>query len=99
MDTLKRIALALIIIGSINWGLIGFFNFDAVAMLFGGEQSVLSRFIYALVGLSGLYAITFFFTGLDAPNEPDRHARPDFSTEFGSELDEFEQKDDRNDRS
>lgn len=53
------IALAIAVIGAINWGLIGFFNFDLVAFLFGG-MSWLSRIIYALVGICGLYLISFF---------------------------------------
>lgn len=51
--------LTLVIIGAINWGLIGFFHFDLVAFIFG-EMSWLSRIIYALVGISGLYACSFF---------------------------------------
>jgi len=56
MDTL---ALLLVIIGALNWGLIGLFNFDLVAALFGGQTSFLSRIVYSLVGLAGLYSITF----------------------------------------
>lgn len=51
--------LALVIIGAVNWGLIGFFRFDLVAFLFG-EMSWLSRIIYAVVGISGLYLISAF---------------------------------------
>lgn len=51
--------LTLTIIGAVNWGLIGFFNFNLVAFLFG-SMSWLSRIIYALVGLSGLYLISFY---------------------------------------
>ena len=51
--------LALVIIGAVNWGLIGFFRFDLVAFLFG-EMSWLSRIIYAAVGISGLYLISAF---------------------------------------
>ncbi|MFL0252253.1 DUF378 domain-containing protein [Clostridium neuense] len=58
MKTLDIIALLLVIIGSVNWGLIGFFNFDLVAALFGTMSSV-SRVIYAIVGIAGLYAISF----------------------------------------
>ncbi|MED3063899.1 DUF378 domain-containing protein, partial [Bacillus thuringiensis] len=54
MKTIQRIALALIIIGAINWGLIGFFKFDLVAAIFGGQGAFLSRVVFALVGLSGL---------------------------------------------
>ena len=52
-------ALTLVIIGAINWGLVGFFKFDLVAFLFG-PLSILSRIIYALVGICGLYLITFY---------------------------------------
>ncbi|MBE5852722.1 MAG: DUF378 domain-containing protein [Lachnospiraceae bacterium] len=56
---LDSIALIITIIGAVNWGLIGFFSFDLVAFLFG-NMSWLSRIVYALVGLSGLYMIKFF---------------------------------------
>ena len=56
---LDATALTLSIIGAVNWGLIGFFRFDLVAFLFG-NLSWLSRIIYALVGIGGLYAISFF---------------------------------------
>ncbi|MGL4346123.1 MAG: DUF378 domain-containing protein [Cellulosilyticaceae bacterium] len=58
--TFDYIALSLIIIGAINWGLIGFFQFDLVAALFGGTGSWISRVIYALVGISGIYALTLY---------------------------------------
>ncbi len=51
--------LTLVIIGAINWGLIGFFRFDLVAFLFG-DMSWLSRIIYAVVGISGLYLISAY---------------------------------------
>lgn len=51
--------LTLVIIGAVNWGLIGFFRFDLVAFLFG-EMSWLSRIVYALVGISGLYLLSAF---------------------------------------
>lgn len=60
MKTLDMIALALIVIGAINWGLIGFFGFDLVAAIFGGQDAMGSRIVYALVGLAGLYGLTFF---------------------------------------
>ena len=56
---LDNILLALVIIGAINWGLIGFFRFDLVAFLFG-TMSWFSRVIYALVGISGIYLISVF---------------------------------------
>lgn len=51
------IAMILVIIGAINWGLIGFFQFDLIAAIFGGQAAIVSRIIYALVGLAGLWAI------------------------------------------
>lgn len=65
MKALNYIALTLVIIGAINWGLIGFFRFNLVSLLFG-DMTVLARIIYALVGLSGLYLLTFYkFLGND----------------------------------
>ena len=58
MDT---IALILSIIGSLNWGLVSLYKFDLVAWIFGGQTSVLSRIIYGLVGLAGLWCITLLF--------------------------------------
>lgn len=58
MDTL---ALLLSIIGSLNWGLVGIFQFDLVAWIFGGQTGVFSRIIYALVGLAGIWCISFLF--------------------------------------
>ena len=56
-----KIALTLAIIGALNWGSIGLFSFDLVAFLFGGQTSLLSRVIFGLVGLAGLWCITFLF--------------------------------------
>ncbi|HSU80371.1 MAG TPA: DUF378 domain-containing protein [Candidatus Angelobacter sp.] len=61
MGGLQRTALALIIIGGINWGLIGFFQFDLVAAIFGGQASSLARIVYGIVGLSALYCLTLLF--------------------------------------
>ena len=52
-------ALTIAIIGAVNWGLIGLFKFDLVRFLFG-DMSLLSRIVYALVGVSGLYALSYF---------------------------------------
>ena len=59
--TLNFIALTLVIIGALNWGLIGFFNVNVVNMLFGGWEW-LERIIYALVGVAGIYSFTFYMT-------------------------------------
>lgn len=57
---MNRLVLLLVIIGAVNWGLIGFFGFDLVAWIFGGQAALFSRIIYGLVGLCGLWAISFF---------------------------------------
>jgi len=59
MKATNVIALILILVGALNWGLWGFFQFDLVASIFGGNSSALSRIIYALVGLSGLWGLSF----------------------------------------
>ena len=56
IDTL---VLILSIIGSLNWGLVGIFKFDLVAWLFGGQDALISRIIYTLVGLAGVWCISF----------------------------------------
>lgn len=58
MDTL---ALILSIIGCANWGLVGIFRFDLVAWLFGGQDAILSRIIYTIIGLAGLWCISLLF--------------------------------------
>ncbi len=58
MDT---IALILTIIGALNWGSIGIFGFDIVGWIFGGQAAVMSRIIFTLVGLAGLWCITLLF--------------------------------------
>ena len=54
MKSLHWIALLLVIVGAVNWGLVGLFQFDLVAALFGGQTAALSRVVYALVGLAGV---------------------------------------------
>ncbi len=61
LNAIDYIAHILVIVGAVNWGLVGFFNYDLVGALFGGAASVISRCIFALVGLAGLYVISFFF--------------------------------------
>ncbi len=61
MKVLDRIALVLVIIGALNWGSVGLFGFDCVAFLCGGQMGTISRIIYSLVGLAGLWSITFLF--------------------------------------
>ena len=58
---MDKIALFLVIVGALNWLLVGLLQFDLVATLFGGQQSMLSRVVYSLVGLSGLWCIKMLF--------------------------------------
>ena len=61
METLDRISRALLIIGGLNWGLVGIFEFDLVAWLFGGSAAVLSRIVYTLVSLAAIWSIAKLF--------------------------------------
>ncbi len=85
VNTLKRVALALTIIGGINWGLIGFFQFDLVAAMFGGQDSLLSRVIYSLVGISSLYCLTLLF---ESDEETDTASVESRSLNYGTEFSE-----------
>ena len=58
---MDRIALILTIIGALNWGSIGLFQFDAVAWLFGGQDNIISRIVYLLVGLAGIWCVSLLF--------------------------------------
>ena len=59
MNSLDWVALVLVIIGGLNWGLVGIARFDLVATLFGGMESMISRVVYTLVGIAALYMIYF----------------------------------------
>lgn len=61
MNIFDRICLILLIIGGINWGSIGLFSFDIVAWIFGGQTALLSRIIYTLVALAGIWCISLLF--------------------------------------
>ena len=58
---MDMISLVLVIIGALNWGAIGLFGIDVVATIFGGQLALISRIIYGLVGVAGLWCITFLF--------------------------------------
>ena len=60
-NTMDTLALILSIIGSINWGLVGIFQFDLVSWIFGGQDAVLSRIIYSIIALAGLWCISLLF--------------------------------------
>ncbi len=63
MVILDKIALALTVIGALNWGSVGLFGFDCVAFLCGGPAAALSRVVYTLVGVAGLWCVTLLFRG------------------------------------
>ena len=58
---IDKIALALTIVGALNWGSVGIFRFDCVAFLFGGQTATVSRIVYTLVALAGVWCITMLF--------------------------------------
>ncbi len=58
---MDKIALVLVIIGALNWGSVGIFKFDVVAYLFGGQTATVSRVIFTLVGLAGIWCISLLF--------------------------------------
>lgn len=62
MGTWDWVAWVLVIVGALNWGLLGFFSWNLVGAIFGGDMSSLSRIVYALVGLAGLYLIIKLLT-------------------------------------
>ena len=64
-----KIALLLTIIGAINWGLIGIFQFDLVGYLFGGQAALVSRIIFTLVGAAGLWCIALLFRDSEQAKE------------------------------
>ena len=66
---MDRVSLILVIIGAINWLLVGLFQFDAVAWLCGGQAALFSRIIYSLVGLAGLWSISLLFRERDTTEE------------------------------
>ena len=66
---MDRVALALAIIGGLNWGSIGLFRFDLVAYLFGGQTATVSRVVYTLVGLSAVWCISLLFRERDELDE------------------------------
>jgi uncharacterized membrane protein YuzA (DUF378 family) len=63
---LKQLILILMIIGGINWGLVGFFNYNLVSSIFGNSLAIIARIIYAVVGLASLYGISFLFSNAES---------------------------------
>jgi len=58
---LDRISLILVVVGAINWGAIGLFQFDLVAWIFGGQDAIISRIVYTLVALAGIWCLSLLF--------------------------------------
>ena len=69
MKGLDIVALILLIVGGLNWLLVGLFQFDLVATIFGGQDSLLAKIVYILVGLSALYCIKLFGYITNKPQE------------------------------
>ncbi len=63
---LDKISLVLVIVGALNWGSIGLFQFDIVAWIFGGQGAILSRIIYTIIALAGIWCISLLFRESDA---------------------------------
>ena len=75
MKYLQYISYALIIIGALNWGLVGFFNVNLVAAIFG-DMTVMTRIIYSLVGLAAIVNLALEFTVCQSPSRCYAHAHP-----------------------
>ena len=73
---MDRLSLLLVIIGAVNWGLVGLFQFDLVAFLFGGQGALISRVLYTVIGAAGVWSISMLFTSHGA-REENREARID----------------------
>ena len=66
MNWIDRIALLLIVVGGVNWGSVGLFQYDLVGALFGGMSGVVSRIIFTLVGVAALWCVSLFFRSREA---------------------------------
>ena len=69
---MDRLSLLLVIVGAVNWGLVGLFQFDLIAFLFGGQASLISRVLYTIVGAAGVWSISMLF----APRGQKAHSEP-----------------------
>ncbi|MDR0896398.1 MAG: DUF378 domain-containing protein [Oscillospiraceae bacterium] len=66
---MDRVSLLLVILGAINWGLIALFQFDLVSYLFGGQAATVSRILYGIIGLAGLWCISLLFRDRETVKE------------------------------
>ena len=87
LTAFQRIALILVIIGALNWGLIGFFNFDFIAGAFGGQDTALARILYGIVGLSGLVVIPLLFERANNVTDDD-YLDANHTLKYGTEFSE-----------
>ena len=69
MNIINKIALILVIIGALNWGLVGLFSFDLVAWITGGPATLLARIIYVIIALAGIFSISTLFIDYDELSE------------------------------
>ena len=83
---LDKLALTIAIIGGLNWGSIGIFQFDIVAWIFGGQSAIVSRIIYILVGLAAVWCISLLFHEHDHPVRRDEIYNNDYSSDYQSGL-------------
>ncbi len=70
---MDRLALILVIVGALNWLLVGLFQFDLVASLFGGQDALLSRLVYTLVGVAGIWSISMLFRDREKAGTQDKN--------------------------
>ncbi len=70
---MDRIALILVIVGALNWLLVGLFQYDLVAALFGGQAALVSRIVYTLVGLAGIWSVSLLFRDRERAGEHNRN--------------------------
>ena len=66
---MDRIALSLVIIGAVNWGSVGLFQFDLVSWIFGGQDALVSRIVYTVIALAGLWCVSLLFRSREAIEE------------------------------
>lgn len=70
MKTMNVVTLILVIVGAVNWGLVGLFQFDLVAALFGGQAAILARLVYIVVAAAGLYQLVPLASALNGRDNP-----------------------------
>lgn len=75
METLQKLTLAIALIGALNWGVVGIFRFDVIAQLSAGAYQPLARFLYVVIGLSGLMALQVLFTYWRREEKPAEETR------------------------